>query len=126
MLSPRRPLRFENNPSFLRKIPSTCGDQIADCYSGIYPGFCKVPACKPDNLCLLIYKINIYFAPFAVAVCLIQVGCSGVFLFSAHYFFQLHIYDADHFIIDQLGRQPVHSSMVGQFTGAVSSISSPQ
>ena len=53
-------MRFENNPSFLRKIPATCGDQITDRCPGIYPGSGEIPVRKQDDICLIVYKINIY------------------------------------------------------------------
>lgn len=77
ILSTRGPLRFENNPSFLRKIPTTCGDQKADRCPGIYPGSGEIPVRKPYDLCLPVHKININLTPLAVAVCLMQVWMSG-------------------------------------------------
>ena len=59
MLSTRGLLRFENNPSVLRKIPTTCGDQITDRCPGIHPGSGEIPVRKLDDLCRFVYKINI-------------------------------------------------------------------
>ena len=60
MLSTKGLLWFENNPSFLRKIPASGGDQKADRCPGIHPGSGEIPVCKLDDLCRLVYKIRFY------------------------------------------------------------------
>ena len=114
MLSTRGPLRFENNPSFFWKISAPGGDQIADRCPGIYPGSGEIPVRKLDDLCCFVYKVNIDFAPFAVAVCLIQVGCGGDFLFPACYRFLFQIHDPAYFIFCQLTDQAVQGGLVGK------------
>ena len=114
MLSTKGLLWFEKNPSFLRKIPASGGDQKADRCPGIHPGSGEIPVCKLDDLCRLVYKINIDFAPFAVAVCLVQVGCGGDFLFPACYCFLLQIHDSEDLIFCQLPDQAIQSGLVGK------------
>lgn len=60
MLSPKRPLRFENNPAFFGKISASDGAQIADRCPGIYPGSGEIPVCQLDDLYLLVYKIYMH------------------------------------------------------------------
>ena len=114
MLSTRGPLRFENNPSFLRKIPASGGNQKADRCPGIHPESGEIPVRKLDDLCRFVYKINIDFAPFAVAVCLVQVGCGGNFLFPACYRFLFQIHNPEDFIFCQLTDQAVQGGLVGK------------
>ena len=116
MLSTQLFLRFENNPSFLRKIPATSGDQIADRCPGIYPGSGEIPVRKPYDLCLLVHKININLTPLAVAVCLIQVGCGGDFLFPACHCFLFQIHNPEDLIFCQLTDQAVQGSLVGNLS----------
>jgi len=104
-------LGFENNPSFLRKVPASGGDQIADRCPGIYPGSGEIPVRKQDDLCFFVHKININLTPLAVAVCLIQVGCGGDFLFPACYCFLLQIHDSEDLIFCQLTDQAVQGGL---------------
>ena len=113
MLSTRALLGFENNPAFLWEVPFSGGDQITDCCLGIYPGSGEIPVCKLDDLCLLVHKININLTSLAVAVCLIQVGCGGDFLFPACYCFLLQIHDSEDLIFCQLPDQAVQGSLIG-------------
>ena len=112
MPSTRVLLGFENNPSFLREISASGGDQKADRCPGIHPGSGEIPVRKLDDLCCFVYKVNIYFAPFAVAVCLIQVGCGGDFLFPACHCFLFQIHDPEDFILCQLTDQAVQGGLV--------------
>ena len=105
---------FENNPAFLWEVPSSGGDQITDRCPGIHPGSGEIPVRKQDDLCLLVFKINIHFTPFAVAVCLIQVGCGGDFLFPACYRFLFQIHNPEDFIFCQLADQAVQGGLVGK------------
>ena len=44
-------------------------------------GYCQIPVRELNDLRCLFLKVKLNFAPFAVAICLIQVGCGGDFLF---------------------------------------------
>ena len=44
-------------------------------------GYCQIPVRELNDLRCLFLKVKLNFAPFTVAICLIQVGCGGDFLF---------------------------------------------
>ena len=73
----------------------------------------RVPLCKSLDMNLLLLKIKMNLAPYAVAVCLIPVDCGGVFLFYLLRFDANHIYNPNHIILCQLCGKAIQCRVVG-------------
>ena len=75
-----------------------------------------IPLCQPLDMNSLLLKIKMNLAPCAVAVCLIPVGCGGIFLFYPFRFDANHIHNPDHIILCQLCGETIQCSIVVLFT----------
>ena len=94
--SPRRSgslPRVEGEQGFLRQFVVITAQKIRNGFPGKHVGAYGIPVSKPDDPCGSVLKIEYDLAPFAVAVCLIQVGCGGDFLFPAYHCFLFQIHD---------------------------------
>ena len=83
--------------------------------------FGGIPVRKFSDLDSLVFEIKMNFAPFAVAVYPIQVGCGGFFVFCLLRIFQNQIHGPACTIFDQLHCQLIQGSMVGNFCTFVTS-----
>ena len=83
--------------------------------------FGGIPVRKFSDLDSLVFEIKMNFAPFAVAVYPIQVGCGGFFVFCLLQIFQNQIHNPACTIFNQLHCQTIQSSMVGNFCTFVTS-----
>ena len=78
--SPRRSgslPRVEGEQGFLRQLVVITVQKIRNGFPGKHVGADGIPVSKPDDPCGSVLKIEYDLAPFAVAVCPIQVGSGG-------------------------------------------------